>query len=280
MNNNYQQYNRKTFFMKRVLFGQKTFLYATLIFLLFTGCQKENIQLADSQPNGTVSAERPKAIARSNDLVVQTFTRVMSGSARQYQFVYSPNGSLDSIVVTGMPNYVYHVFYKGSHLDSVILVQDNRTVSTVRDFQYKGSLITGFQYFDLINNFPFPWTYSFGYDSQKRINVIERSYQNHFQYHKEFIYDANDNIVNGNGANYSYDDQLNPLHLVPDLFAVMFEEQWVWEFVLSLHNSVSKIYSAGPMVLYQNLYNNLGQLVGKRFYDNGQSGNNAFSFTY
>ena len=59
--------------MNRVLFGQKTFLYATLIFLLFTGCQKENIQLADSQPNGTVSAERPKAIARSNDLVVQTF---------------------------------------------------------------------------------------------------------------------------------------------------------------------------------------------------------------
>jgi len=133
--------------MKRVLFGQKTFLYATLIFLLFTACQKENIQLADSQPNGTVSAERPKAIARSNDLVVQTFTRVISGSPRQYQFVYSPNGSLDSIVVTGMPNYVYRVFYKGSHLDSVILVQDNRIVSTVGDFQYKGSLITAFFYF-------------------------------------------------------------------------------------------------------------------------------------
>ena len=266
--------------MKRTLFGQKTFLYATLIFLLFTACQKENIQLADSQPNGTVSAERPKAIARSNDLVVQTFTRVISGSPRQYQFVYSPNGSLDSIVVTGMPNYVYRVFYKGSHLDSVILVQDNRIVSTVRDFQYKGSLITAFFYFDRINNYPFPWMYSFGYDNQKRITVIERTFRNTLEYSRDYTYDGNDNIINGNGAGYTYDNELNPLHLVPDLFAIMFEEQWVWEFVLSLHNSVSKTYSAGPVVLYQNLYNNSGQLVGKRFYDNGQSGNNAFSFTY
>ena len=266
--------------MKRVLFEQKTFLYATLIFLLFSSCQKEKLQSLDSQPNGTVSTNRVQAIARSNDLVVQTFTRVTSGSPRQYRFIYSPNGVLDSIVVTGMPIYVYRVFYKGSHLDSVILVQDNRIVSTVRDFQYKGNLITGFYYFDRINNYPFPWMYSFGYDNQKRITVIERSFRNTLEYSREYTYDGNDNIINGNGVVYTYDNELNPLHLVPDLFAIMFEEQWVWEFVLSLHNSVSKTYSAGPAVLYQNLYNSSGQLVGKRFYDNGQSGNNAFSFTY
>jgi len=179
-----------------------------------------------------------------------------------------------------MPNYIYRVFYKGSHLDSVILVQDNRIVSTVRDFQYKGNLITGFYYFDRINNYPFPWMYSFGYDNQKRITTIKRSFRNTLEYSREYTYDSNDNIISGNGAGYTYDDELNPLHLVPDLFAIMFEEQWVWEFVLSLHNSVSKTYSAGPVVLYQNLYNGSGQLIGKRFYDNGQSGNNAFSFTY
>lgn len=266
--------------MKRISIIQKILFYATLIILLLTACQKENIQLADSQPNGTVSAERPKAIARSNDLVVQTFTRVMSGSTRQYRFVYSPNGSLDSIVVTGTPNYVYRVSYKGSHLDSVILVQDNRIVSTVRDFQYKGNLITDFNYFDRIDHVPFPWLYSFGYDNQKRITSVKRSFRNVLEYTRVYSYDANDNMISGNGASYTYDDELNPLHLVPDLFAIMFEEQWVWEFALSLHNSVSKTYSAGPVVLYQNLYNSSGQLVGKRFYDNGQSGNNSFSFSY
>jgi len=266
--------------MKRILFGQSSFLLATLFFLL-TACQKEKTQSFDSQPNGTVSSNRPQAIARSNDLVVQTFTRAWPGnSPRQYRFVYASNGSLDSIVVTGTPNYVYRVFYKGSHLDSVILVQNNRTVSTVRDFQYQGNLITGFHYFDRINNFPFPWTYSIGYDNQKRTSVIERSYLNNLQYRKEFLYNANDNIISSNGAIYTYDDELNPLHLVPDLFAIMFEETWVWEFVLSLHNSVSKTNSVGPAVQYQNQYNNSGQLVGKSFYDVNQNGNNAFSFGY
>jgi len=263
------------------LLRQNKFFYATVIILLLTACQKEKLQSSDLQPNGTVSAQNSKAIARPNDLVVQTFTRGMSGnSARQYRFVYSSNGSLDSIVVTGLPNYVYRVFYKGSHLDSVILVQDNRTVSTVKDFQYKGNLITGFNYFDRINNYPFPWMYSFGYDNQKRITVIQRSFLNTLEYSREYSYDANDNIISGNGATYTYDDQLNPLHFVPDLFAIMFEEQWIWEFVLSLHNSVSKTSSAGPVVRYQNLYKSSGQLVGKLFYDNGQSGNNDFSFTY
>jgi hypothetical protein len=267
--------------MKRTLFVQKSFFYATLIFLLFTGCQKEQLQALDSQPNGTVSSNRPKAIARSNDLVVQTFTRDMTGNPpRQYRFVYAANGNLDSIVAAGGVNYVYRVYYKGSHLDSVILVQDNRIVSTVRDFQYKGNLITSYNYYNRIGNQPFPTVYSVEYDKQKRIITIQTHFLNTWQEPKRFTYDANDNVVSMNNATYVYDDQLNPLHLVPDLFAIMFEEQWIWEFALSLHNSVSKTYSNGQLVQYQNQYNDSGQLVGKKFFDTNSNGNNTHSFTY
>ena len=267
--------------MRKRLFRQNNFFYATLIIWLFTACQKEKLQSFDSQPNGTVSSNRPKAIARSNDLVVQTFTRYMQGnSPRRYNFIYASNGNLDSIVVVGGVNYVYRVVYKGSHLDSVSLVQNNRVVSTVRDFQYKGNLITSFNYFVRINNHPFPWVYSVGYDNQKRITLIERAFQNVLQGRREFSYDASGDVVSGNSATYTYDDQLNPLHMVPDLFAIMFEEQWIWEFAFSLHNSVSKTPSIGQVVHYQNQYNISGQLVGKIFYDVNHNGNNTFSFTY
>jgi hypothetical protein len=267
--------------MKRILFGQNKFIYAALLFCLFTACRKEKLQPFDSQPNGTVNSNRPKAIARSNNLVLQTFTRYQQGNiSRQYSFFYAPNGKLDSIAAVGGISYVYRVVYKGSHMDSISLIENNRLVSTVRDFDYKGNLITSFNYFARINNQPFPFVYSVTYDNQKRITSIERTYQNVFQGSSEFIYDGNNDVERMNGATYMHDDELNPLYTVPDLFAIMFEEHWIWEFAFSLHNSVSKTPSTGQVVYYQNQYNMSNQLVLKNFYDVNQNGNNSFSFTY
>jgi hypothetical protein len=262
--------------MKSRFFGKTVFSYAVLT-IFFIACQKEpNHSLALDQ-NRTSSSARPQAIARSNDLVVKTFTT----ADRTYSFFYSPNGTVDSVLVTGSRSYAYRVTYKGSHLDSVYLVDNGRIVSTNSNFEYKGNLITSFDYFDRIDNLLYPWTYSLTYDSQRRIQSIERSYQNKVLNQVQISYDNNGNITTwndftSNSATYTYDIGLNPLHLIPDLFVIMVEEHWIWEYSLSQHNSISKTYFAGQSLTYQNQYNGSGQLVAKSFSNNS----NNFSFTY
>jgi len=263
---------------------------AGLFSLLFTACQKETTQQSNSdQQLIGGNAVQKKAVASAKDLVLQTFTHDDAANApRQYQFVYSSNGNVDSIVVTGDQAYVYRVFYKGARLDSVNLVQNGAIVSTIRDFQYHGNLITGFNNFDRTRNAPIPTAYAITYDHQKRIRTIERAFQNTVDSHQEFTYDASDNVIEwsetgalfSKSATYSYDVGFNPLHFVPDLFAIVVEEQWIWNYAFSLHNSVSKAYSDGVQVTYQNRYNPSGQLVTKTFTDANSNGSNTFSFTY
>lgn len=245
------------------------------VFLI--GCKKESSQLATVDSNGTVSSQRPQAIAKSNKLVLQTFTQ----NGRTYHFNYSANGILDSITVTGAFPYVYRIWYKGSHLDSVTLFDRGHIVSTNRNFEYKGNLITAFDYFDRMDNAPFAASISIAYDENRRIVSVERGYPNYTVGRIQCSYNANDDVIQwndfiGNNFTYSYDDGMNPLHVVPDLFAIMVEETWIWEYSFSLHNSVRKTNSKGQATTYQNQYNSSGQLVGKLFSDHS----NSFSFTY
>lgn len=256
--------------------------------ILFTACKKEiQPQNNSVREQKNIAAGQRSVKAESKNLVLETFTHTVNNFSRQYHFMYTPNGRLDSIVVsqTSM-HYTYNVFYKGSRIDSVHLEQNGIIVSTVTNFQYKGNLITGFDYFDRLRNQPYPTHYAITYDQQKRISSIDRMSSTIVEDHKEFTYDVNDNLIvwNETGflkyATFTYDEKLNPLHFIPELFAIMFEEQWIWEYSFSLHNSITETYLNGPTVTYQNQYNNSGQIVSKVFTDINSNEVNTFSFTY
>ncbi|HWI93766.1 MAG TPA: hypothetical protein VNT20_20935 [Flavisolibacter sp.] len=262
--------------MKRK-FLSKTASYALLSAGILIACQKEQLQIISADATGTLSSVRPQAIAKTHGLILKSF----SHSNRTYHLQYSPNGLLDSIIVTGRHPYVYRVRYKGTHLDSVLLVDGGRSVSVHRNFGYKGNMITSYDYYDRLYNVPYPWTYTFTFDGQKRMTGFERWHYKQMVNHSEFSYDAADNIVTWNdfsyfGGNYTYDNQLNPLHLVPDLFAIMIEDQWVTEYSFSAHNSVTHTFFSGGGLSFQNQYNIDGQLLAKLLSDNGP----GLSFSY
>jgi hypothetical protein len=263
--------------MKTTFFAFKATVYFGLIIASLLSCQKQTILTESIAPNGTKSSQSSHAMAVSNNLVLQSFTR----NGRTYHFYYEPNGRVDSIVATGDHGYVYHVLYKGSHLDSVILIDNGRIVSTHRNFQYKGELIVAFDYFDRIDKVPFPWTLSVSYDGQKRIISIDRKFQNKVQSHKEWAYNSTDDVVKilgfgSDDGSYTHDSGLNPLHVVPDLFALFVEEPYIWEYSFSLHNPLSKTIAGRPTMMYTNEYNPVGQLIRQSSSDHSTT----FAFTY
>jgi hypothetical protein len=238
------------------------FSYLLLIAISLSACGKEQVQPATVEPGATLTSQRPQAIAKTNNLVLKTFTR----AGRTYHFNYSPKGKVDSIVITGDQEYVYRATYKGNHLDSVILFHHGQIVSVNRNFQYKGNLIVGYDYFDRIDNFPFPWSSSIEYDTQNRIVSIQRAYHDKIVDRMQWTYNANGDVVNRTGfgsddGSYSYDSGLNPLHMVPDLFVLFVEESYISEYCFSVHNLVTKINPAWPTITYTNQYNDAGQLI-------------------
>jgi hypothetical protein len=264
--------------MKANISVSKAFSWLVCISIFVTACEKEKPQAVTVDPNATITSERSQAIAKTNNLILQAFTR----DSRTYHFYYSPNGMVDSIVATGDDQYVYRAWYKGNHLDSVILLDDGRIVSVHRNFQYKGDLIVGYDYFDRIDNYPFPWSSSVLYDAQKRIVSIQRAHQNNLVGHQQWTYNANNDVVNRTGfgsddGSYGYDSKLNPLHMVPDLFVLFVEESYIWEYSFSEHNSISKTIVGRPTLTYTHQYNGAGQLATKTFTDYRT---HTFSFTY
>ena len=262
--------------MKRRFFNKPAF-YVILSAGVIIACQKESLQPLSTDAASTLSSVRPEAIAKTNGLALKAFSR----NNRTYHLQYSPNGLLDSIIVTGRHPYVYRVRYKGAHLDSVVLVDGGREVFVHRNFKYKGSLISGYDYYDRLYNVPYPWTYTYTYDRQKRMTGFQRWHYNQLVNRSDFSYDTADNIVTWNdfssfSANYTYDSQLNPLHLIPDLFAIMIEDQWIREYSFSAHNSVTQTFFSGGGLSFQNQYNSEGQLVAKLLSDNGP----GLSFSY
>ena len=252
----------------------------SLSFIVFflVACQKEKVQPVTVEPGATVTSQRPQVIAKTNDLVLKSFTR----NGRTYHFYYAPNGKVDSIVVTGDEQCAYRAFYKGNHLDSVILIHDGLIESVHRNFQYKGDLIASYDYFLRKDNNPYPWYYSFAYDAQNRIVSVKAMWQSILALQVLCSYDNNGDMIHSNDGidkdvSYTYDSHLNPLHLVPNLFALFVEEPYIWEYCFSLHNSISKAIPACPTIMYTNQYNEAGQLTRKTWVDHWTT---TFSFTY
>jgi hypothetical protein len=263
------------------------YVIAGLFSLLLTACKKEIQPQINSTPDmESIAAGQKNIKAESKNLVLESFTHTIGSFDRKYQFVYAPNGRVDSIIVSdnSLQRYVYVVFYKGYHIDSVNLVQNNAIVSTFVNFQYKGNLIIGFDYFFRIFGFPLPNSFTVTYDKQKRIQSIKAIFLNTINSNQEFTFDEQDDVIFWKetafftSANYTYDDKLNPLHFVPDLFAFMLEERWMWQYIFSLHNITTITYSSGQTVTYQNQYNSSGQLIKTSFTDNNQVNN--FIYTY
>ena len=264
--------------MKAHISASTAFSCLLFITIFLSACQKEKVQPVSVEPGATLTSQRPQAIAKTNNLVLKTFTH----DARTYSFYYAPNGRVDSVIVTGDEEYAYRAAYKGNHLDSVVLIHDGLIESVNRNFQYKGDLIVGFDYFLRIYNSIYPWNLSVTYDDQKRIVSIDRSYQGKVESHNVWTYNDRDDVVNilglyGGDGSFTYDNKLNPLHFVPNLFVLFVEEPYIWEYTFSLHNSISKTISGGRTKTYVNQYNDAGQLTRKTLIDYR---NVTFFFTY
>jgi YD repeat-containing protein len=244
-----------------------------------TACQKQNL-LEDKSSSPDLASARTKNGTNGKKFLLKEFVNDDAVNApRHYLFFYAQNGRLDSIQVTGDIEFTYRVFYKGSRIDSVNLVENGTIVSTNTHFQYKGNRIIKFDYYCRRCGQPeeFPSVRTFEYDTKG--HIIKAG-------DEQLNYDGDDNVLEWtksfapNSATYTYDSNLNPFYNVKDLFAIVVEEAYLWEYSFSKHNSISKTYAGGENVAYQNQYDDWGRLISKTFYDVNQNGNNSFSFTY
>lgn len=198
---------------------------------------------------------------------------------RHYVFYYNHRRSVDSIQVSGNANYTYKVYYKGSKIDSVTLVQNGVIQSVNTNFQYKGNTISYYDYYCRICGQQTPNTYLFNYDHKKKIISIEKDGNPYMQ----LTYDNYNNVIQWNSTSqstFTYDNQPNPLYYVNNLFALFVEEPFIWYYAFSQHNSTSRSYAGGTTIFYQNEYNTSGQLVTKSFNDPQENGQNTYSFLY
>ena len=266
-------YTPKPLFMRRPF----PFFIAGCIFLFLTGCQKQNVQ--QQVPEKQAEPFNAKTSKKSR---LKEFVHGLGyNSPRHYLFFYNQRGEVDSVSVTGSFDYSYKVYYKGSRIDSVILLQNGRINSVNTHFQYKGNRIVQFDYYCRICGQPeeFPTVRTFEYD--KEGHILNGALN------ETLTYDDQDNVTTwiypGNpeyAAAYTYDTGTNALHEIENLFAVLVEDFNLWEFSFSRHNSLSKTYADGEAVTYQNRYNSNGQLVFKTFHDIKQSGPNTMAFYY
>jgi len=240
----------------------------------FTACKKDLEQNISDQKQ-SVNLGIKQSNLNSKDLVLKAF----SFGGRTYTIFYGPGGRVDSIrAMSNTLQYSYIVYYKGSRIDSVNLVLNGLIQSTNTNFQYKGNVITSFDYYYRGYSLPYFTTYTYTYDSKKRIQTLQATIMNTIISGPEQLnYDENNNVIEWTNTRsttqYTYDNKLNPLYLVPNLFAIVVEEHFLWEFSFSQYNSISKS-STGTNVLYQNKYSNSGRLISKTYSGSG------FTFTY
>jgi hypothetical protein len=170
----------------------------------------------------------------------------------RYRLYYNQKQNVDSIELfyPYRPDPItYRVHFKdrGTRMDTVILIVDGEWISRHTNFHYdKKGRITQYTYYPNL-----PWeedpnayakTYTITYDNKDRVTSINGVL---------FTYDRNDDLVQiQNGPDtysftYSNASPVNPLHYVPNLFAIMIEEHGVWEFTISKHNPEVKIYPPG-----------------------------------
>ena len=241
-----------------------------LLFALLTGCRDGFL---DELMNR-------KGIAKKTRL------KEMTRDGRQYLFTYDNKGFVDYITAVegGQAMYTYDVTYKKKKLFSAQLVERGEVVSENSNFEFDGAgNIIKYTYTQYLEDVPegVSTVHDLDYDNQNRLISLTTDGS---ATGLEWIYDNRDNVTSSttpsSETTYTYDNRLNPLNRVPDLFFLVVEEHVFWEFILSEHNSVTRSHlttwnNRTVNTSYTNEYDEYFRLVRKT--DEEGSG---FTFTY
>jgi hypothetical protein len=167
---------------------------------------------------------------------------------RNYLFYYNNENQLDSIVVEGGQNlrYVYSVAYTNGMIDSVSTIDNGELVSTHDDIQFDSEgRIVAYKYFFKVPGSEGEFVqYHVTYDSDGNIVSINDT---------NYVYDDNNDLIQGFGATFTPDDTPNPLHQIQNLFAIVVEETFMWEYIFSKNNTATKSIG-GEIFYYGNVF--------------------------
>ena len=206
----------------------------------------------------------------------------MVHNGRHYEFAYDKKGYVDYINVPD-PAYRYEVTYKGKKISSAQLIENGQVVSENHDYEFdKRGNIIAYTYSWYSEDIPGGYhnVHTLTYDEQNRIASITSDNGT-----QTFSYNHQGDVImistSGSETTYTYDNKINPLNLIPDLFFIVVEEPFLWEFILSTHNSVTRMetptvnHPQGLHTAYTNEYDSFLRLIRKT--DGKEQG---FTFLY
>jgi hypothetical protein len=240
--------------MKKTLFA----FYLIAIFLL--ACEKNDFAKME-KPVALESKNLTKHHSKMNRL------RAFSKDGRLYTIHYSRQGLIDSVTITGDNEYTYKVFYNGSRIDSVNLIQNGRIASATNNYIYDGNLIMQIDRWSMRDaGQPYPFIWNIVYDKKKRVVSP--------MYFWTFTYDENDLVLSKITSNYprttsffSYEFYPNPLYR-DDLLFIFIEELGAIEYSFHKWTIKTESFNNGDFISYSNEYDDSGRLIKMAGIDN------------
>jgi YD repeat-containing protein len=201
----------------------------------------------------------------------KTLVDEMVVNGRTYDFVYDEHGRVDYIETDA--GYTYEVTYEGGRLKSSAVVEDGKIVSENRNFKYDkdGNII---EYTYTLHDVEYDKVHMLSYDKKGRLTAITTDSGT-----QSFTYNNKDNVVKASGGTsevtYTYDRKFNPLNRIPDLLFLVVEETFLWEYILSEDNFVTR-EEDGVITTYVNEYDAFNRLARKY----AESPGDGFTFIY
>ncbi|MCD9015127.1 hypothetical protein [Parachryseolinea silvisoli] len=178
---------------------------------------------------------------------------------RHYNLFYNWRGTVDSVVATDVyNNYVYRVAYTRGRIDSVGIYDHGQYVSVNRDFKFnRRGQIVSYNYVFFTPVGPYVQPVNLNYDHRGRIVAVRGA---------SVRYNRFDNVIwfqNGVSSyfTYTYHWGKNPLREVDNLGAMMVEESWIWQYVLSKSSTLSRTNENGDTFTFTNVYDSKGRLI-------------------
>jgi hypothetical protein len=240
---------------------KKNFTYGLACLLLIASCKK-----FDGIPIPPNANEKE-----------YTLKKMVHGT-REYTFYYNKKRGLDSVGLTDIKDRaVYKIVRRNERIDSVIFKRNGSTVWYNTNVQYnsKGN-ITQFSN-DGIPPGPFPEPVIITYNQDKVHSITKiNNYLSYLSTYDTVTYNQQNDIVRWASAiprselvdvrDFTYDNKYNPLYFIEDLLIVFSEDQFLWEFFLSQHNSLTQYFQLyNVTVNYQNTYDRKNRLIKKVF---------------
>lgn len=189
-----------------------------------------------------------------------------NANGRQYNFYYNGDNLVDSIAVGDPVIYTYIVSYNDQAIESVNLRDGGEIVATNDQFTFdKKGNITSYRYTFFLPDLEegISQTVDVTYDKRGRISNLTGP----------ITYDNQSNITlwqqGSFSSQYSYEKSINPLYGVENLFVMLVEETYYWDYILSKHNSITKVTNGGTPIEFVNEYDKRKRLVSKTAIQNG-----------